>query len=108
MRAGLIFAVALMAWPAMAMDPTGISECDKLINAYEACSARLPRERVHAAQIEIVESQQNFSAGARDAHLRPLMAQFCKTRLNDMKIKGDLTACMIEQAGPADPAPATR
>ena len=51
MKIVVVLGFALFAAsPALAMDPTGVPQCDALLKRYEECSSPLPKDRVHAAQ----------------------------------------------------------
>lgn len=87
--------VALVyATPALAVDPTGIPECDALLRRYEECSAGLPPAKVHAAQKELLEGAMSLRASAADPKLRPTLEKFCVDTFEAMKAQSDIKACM--------------
>jgi hypothetical protein len=80
--------------PAYAVDPTGIPECDDLLKRYEGCSSLLPRERIHAAQKELLEGAMSLRANAGNPELRPQLERFCADTLQQMKADSDIKECM--------------
>ncbi|ATQ66832.1 MULTISPECIES: hypothetical protein [Methylosinus] len=95
MKAGVVFfSVLLLTTPAVAVDATGIPECDALLKRYEECSAELPRAQVHAAQKELLEGAMSLRANAANPELRPALEKFCVATFEDMKTKSDIKGCM--------------
>jgi hypothetical protein len=86
----------LYATPALAVDPTGVPECDRLLKRYEECSVELPPAKVHAAQKELLEGSMSLRANATDPSLRPKLAQFCIDTFEAMKTQSDIKACMAK------------
>lgn len=85
---------SLFATPALAVDPTGIPECDALLRRYEECSGELPPAKVHAAQKELLEGAMSLRANASDPKLRPALEKFCLDTFEAMKANSDIKACM--------------
>lgn len=89
----LLLAFALTS-PALAVDPTGIPQCDALLKRYEECSSELPPARVHAAQKELLDGAMSLRASANDPKLRPDLERFCDDRFARMKTESDIKECM--------------
>ncbi len=86
--------VLLAASPAFAVDPTGVPQCDALLKRYEACSSLLTKDRVHAAQKELLEGAVSIRANAADPKLRPDLERFCVDTFERMKRESDIKDCM--------------
>lgn len=93
MRLAFVFLLATAA-PAFAVDPTGIPECDDLLKRYEGCSSLLPRDKVHAAQKELLEGAMSLRANAGNPEVRPQLERFCVATLQQMKTESDIKDCM--------------
>jgi hypothetical protein len=89
----LLFA-AIAVSPALAVDPTGIPQCDALLKRYEACSVELPPAKVHAAQKELLEGSMSLRASANDPKLRLDLERFCADTFEKMKTQSDIKGCM--------------
>lgn len=95
MKRLLSFAAALFfATPALAVDPTGIPVCDKLLERYEKCTVELPPARVHAAQKELLEGSMSLRANSANPELRPTLEKFCADTFEAMKSDSDIKVCM--------------
>jgi hypothetical protein len=92
-----VFAAAVVASPAFAVDPTGIPQCDALLKRYEACSVELPPPKVHAAQKELLEGAMSLRASAGDPKLRPDLERFCDDTFEKMKTQSDIKDCMSKR-----------
>jgi len=88
--------VLLVASPALAMDPTGVPQCDALLKRYEECSSLLPKERVHAAQKELLEGAVSIRANAADPRIRPDLERYCADTFERMKQESDIKDCMAK------------
>ncbi len=88
--------VLLVASPALAMDPTGVPQCDALLKRYEECSSLLPKERVHAAQKELLEGAVSIRANAGDPRIRPDLERYCADTFERMKKDSDIKDCMAK------------
>jgi hypothetical protein len=86
--------LALVATPALAVDPTGVPQCDAFLKRYEACSGQLSPKQVHAAQKELLEGAMGMRAAATDPKLRPELERFCAERHEQMKKASDIADCM--------------
>lgn len=86
--------VFLAPAPALAMDPTGIPECDALLKRYEECSAQLPPAKIHAAQKELLEGAVSLRANADNPNLRPTLEKYCADTFALMKSHSDISGCM--------------
>lgn len=84
----------LVATPALAVDPTGVPQCDALLKRYEACSSELTPKQLHAAQKEMLESAMGMRAAATDPKVRPDLERFCADRFEQMKKDSDIKECM--------------
>jgi hypothetical protein len=94
-KLGFVFLPALLlATPALAVDPTGIPQCDALLKRYEECSAELPRAQIHAAQKELLEGSMSLRANAGNPELRPQLEKFCAATFAEMKSRSDIKDCM--------------
>ena len=87
-------AALFLATPALAVDPTGIPICDRLLERYEKCTIELPPARVHAAQKELLEGAMSLRANAANPELRPSLESFCADTFEAMKASSDIKACM--------------
>jgi len=85
---------ALAATPALAVDPTGVPQCDVLLKRYEACSGELSQKQVHAAQKELLEGAMGMRAAGQDPKLRPDLERFCADTFERMKKESDIKDCM--------------
>ena len=89
--------LALMAiTPARAVDPTGVPQCDSLLRRYESCSSLLPKDRVHAAQVELLEGAMSIRASSADPKLRPDLERYCIDTFERMKRESDIKDCMAK------------
>jgi hypothetical protein len=86
--------VFLAVSPALAVDPTGVPQCDSLLKKYESCSSLLPPDRVHAAQKELLEGAVGIRANAGNPQLRPDLERFCSDTFERMKKESDIKECM--------------
>lgn len=91
--AGLL---ALIATPALAVDPTGIPQCDALLKKYEACSSLLSPKQVHAAQKELLDGAMGMRAAGTNPKLRPDLERYCADTFERMKKEGDIKECMAK------------
>lgn len=91
-RLALVFLFA--ATPAVAMDPTGVPQCDALLKRYEACSGQLPPRQVHAAQKELLDGAVGIRAAATDPSKRADLERYCIDRFELMKRESDIKDCM--------------
>ncbi len=94
MKLRLALLLALAATPALAVDPTGVPQCDALLTKYESCSSLLPPKQVHAAQKELLEGAMGIRAGAKDPKLRADLERYCADRFQEMKTQSDIKDCM--------------
>jgi hypothetical protein len=85
-----VFAVS----PALAVDPTGIPQCDALLKRYEACSSLLPPKQVHAAQKELLDGAMGMRAVANDPTKRVDLERYCSDTFEQMKKASDIKECM--------------
>jgi hypothetical protein len=86
--------LAFAVTPAFAVDPTGIPQCDALLQRYESCSSLLPPKQVHAAQKELLDGAMGMRAVANNAKIRPDLERYCTDTFERMKKEGDLKECM--------------
>lgn len=94
------------ATPALAVDPTGIPECDALLHRYEACSGQLKPKQVHAAQKELLDAAMGMRAASNDPTKRPDLVRYCNDTFEQMKKASDIRECMSQpQAAPQPAAP---
>lgn len=92
------FAFALsLATPAFAVDPTGIPQCDALLQRYEVCASALPGERAHAARREMADGATSIRAAANDPKLRADLERFCVDTFARMKTESDIKDCMAQE-----------
>ena len=96
MKTRLACLFVLVATPALAVDPTGIPQCDELLKRYESCSSLLPKDRMHAAQIELLKGAMVIRAEADDQKRRPDLERYCADRFERMKQEGDIKDCMAK------------
>jgi hypothetical protein len=92
----LVLAIAF-ATPAFAVDPTGVPECDAFLKRYEACSGKLPTERVHAAQKELLDAAMGMRAAGQDEKARPDLVRYCTDVFTRMKKEGMIAECMAAE-----------
>jgi hypothetical protein len=85
---------ALVSTPALAVDPTGVPACDAFLKRYEACTAKLPTDRVHAAQKELLDAAVGMRAAGQDEKARPDLIRYCGDIFERMRKEGMLTECM--------------
>ncbi|MGD9659005.1 MAG: hypothetical protein AB7U61_15450 [Methylocystis sp.] len=90
----LSFAFLFVAAPALAVDLTGVPQCDALLKRYEACSGQLPPRQVHAAQKELLDGAMNIRAAANDPSKRADLERYCVDRFAQMKRESDIKECM--------------
>jgi hypothetical protein len=95
-RLSLVLLAALAITPARAVDPTGVPQCDELLKRYETCSSLLPKDRVHAAQVELLEGATSIRASSADPKLRPDMERYCADTFERMKRESDIKDCMAK------------
>jgi hypothetical protein len=88
--------ILFAASPALAMDPTGVPQCDALLKRYEECSSLLSKERVHAAQKELLESAISIRANAANPELRPDLERYCSDTFERMKKESEIKDCMAK------------
>lgn len=86
----LVFAAS----PALAVDPTGIPQCDALLKRYEACSSLLSPKQVHAAQKELLDGAMGMRAVANDPTKRADLERYCSDTFEQMKKASDIKECM--------------
>lgn len=86
--------IALVATPALAVDPTGVPQCDALLKRYEACSGQLKPKQVHAAQKELLDAAMGIRAASTDPAKRPDLERYCVDRFEQMKKDSDIAECM--------------
>lgn len=86
--------VVLVVTPALAVDPTGIPQCDALLKRYEACSSLLPPKQVHAAQKELLDGAMGMRAVANDPAKRADLERYCADTFEQMKKASDIKECM--------------
>jgi hypothetical protein len=85
---------ALVVTPALAVDPTGIPQCDALLKRYEACSSLLSPKQVHAAQKELLDGAMGMRAVANDPTKRADLERYCTDTFEQMKKSSDIKECM--------------
>ncbi len=91
------FALALgFVSPAFAVDPTGVPQCDALLQRYEACAPSLPTERAHAATKELLDGASSIRANAADPKLRADLERYCLDTFELMKTQSDIKDCMAK------------
>jgi len=90
------FALVIAASPAFAADSTGIPQCDALLKRYEECSSLLPKDRVHAAQKELLEGAVSIRANAGDPKIRPDLERYCLDTFERMKKESEIKDCMAK------------
>lgn len=95
-KLGLVCLLALIATPALAVDPTGIPQCDALLRKYEACSPLLTPKQVHAAQKELLDAAMGMRAASTNPALRPDLERYCTDTFERMKKEGDIKDCMAK------------
>ena len=95
LKLALIWAV-MITTPALAVDPTGIAQCDAFLKRYEHCSSQLNAKQIHAAQKELLESAMSMRAAANNPAVRADLERFCQDRFNQMKAKSDIAECMAK------------
>jgi hypothetical protein len=91
----LILSVTITT-PALAVDPTGIAQCDAFLKRYEHCSNLLNAKQIHAAQKELLESAMSMRAAANNPAVRADLERFCQDRFEQMKKKSDIAECMAK------------
>ncbi len=97
MKIVVAFGFALFAAsPAFAVDPTGVPQCDALLKRYEECSSLLSKDRVHAAQRELLEGAVSIRANAGDPKLRPDLERYCVDTFERMKKESEIKDCMAK------------
>ncbi|MGC1862076.1 MAG: hypothetical protein WA733_13385 [Methylocystis sp.] len=97
MKIVVVLGFALFAAsPALAMDPTGVPQCDALLQRYEECSSLLSKDRVHAAQKELLEGAVSIRANAADPKVRPDLERYCVDTFERMKKESDIKDCMAK------------
>ena len=84
------------AFPALAVDSTGIPQCDALLKRYEECSSLLSKDRVHAAQKELLEGAVSIRANAADPKVRPDLERYCVDTFERMKKESEIKDCMAK------------
>ncbi|WP_036280847.1 hypothetical protein [Methylocystis sp. ATCC 49242] len=94
MKLRLACLFVLAATPALAVDPTGVPQCDALLKRYEACSVELSPKQLHAAQKELLEGAMGMRAAGTDPKLRPDLERFCDDTFEKMKKESDIKDCM--------------
>jgi hypothetical protein len=82
--------------PAFAVDPTGVPQCDALLQRYEACASTLPGERAHAARREVADGATSIRAAGNDPKLRSDLERYCADTFARMKTEGDIKECMAQ------------
>ncbi len=97
MKIVVAFGFALFAASAaFAVDPTGVPQCDALLKRYEECSSLLSKDRVHAAQRELLEGVVSIRANAGDPKLRPDLERYCVDTFERMKKESEIKDCMAK------------
>ncbi len=96
MKLRLALLLTLAATPALAVDPTGIPQCDALLTKYESCSSLLPPKQVHAAQKELLEGAMGIRSAAKEPNLRADLERFCVDTFEKMKTASDIKDCMAK------------
>jgi len=84
------------ASPALAVDPTGVPQCDALLTRYEECSSLLSKDRVHAAQKELLEGAVSIRANAANQKVRPDLERYCVDTFERMKKESEIKDCMAK------------
>jgi len=100
-RLACLFALAVT--PALAVDPTGIPECDALLHRYEACSGELKPKQVHAAQKELLDAAMGMRAVSADPAKRADLVRYCNDTFEQMKKSSDIKECMSKPEAAAKP-----
>jgi hypothetical protein len=94
-----VFVIALalsLATPAFAVDSTGVKQCDHLLTRYEACSAELPKDKLHEAQTELLKGAMSIRAAATQPNLKEELERYCTERFEQMKREGTIKDCMAK------------
>lgn len=91
-RLACLFIIAVT--PALAVDPTGIPECDALLKRYESCSSLLTPKQVHAAQKELLDAAMGMRAVSNDQEKRADLVRYCNDTFEQMKTRSDIKECM--------------
>jgi hypothetical protein len=90
----LVLVLVFLSSPALAVDPTGIPQCDALLTKYEACSSELSKKQVHESQKELLEGAMGIRAGASDPKMRADLERYCADTFEQMKRASDIKDCM--------------
>lgn len=97
MRYKLVFILGVtITTPALAVDPTGIAQCDIFLKRYEHCSSQLNAKQIHAAQKELLESAMSMRAAANNPAVRADLERFCQDRFEQMKKNSDIAECLAK------------
>ncbi len=100
MRLLLVLAVApllsALTLPAYAVDPTGIPECDTMLNKYESCGLNiLVGGEKRQFENAILESAMSFRASASNEQQRAALVQLCTDTMQSLKTtETKFKACM--------------
>lgn len=78
--------LSALSLPAYAVDPTGIPECDVMLNKYESCGLNiLVGGEKRQFENAILESAMSFRASASNDQQRAALVQLCTDTMRSLK-----------------------